>query len=427
MDGNDILRYLEALDPIMTYENSNTAPKELPAGWRWARLGEVCDINPSRPKDFKRATDTLTTFVPMAAVDGDLGQIVAPQQRLYGEVARGYTFFAEGDVLFAKITPCMQNKKSAIARQLIDGVGFGTTEFHVLRPHNEILAEWIYYQLREPMFLSLAEANFSGAVGQQRVPTSFLEQYQIPLPPLATQHAIARQLERDMAEVTRLRAAAERQRAALAVLTSAYLREVFEGAEARGWPIARLGDVLHLRKDVIHPYDNPSRPAIFVGLEHIEPHTGRRIGSLNLEMSTLSGRKPRFYQGDIVYGYLRPYLNKTWLAEFDGLCSVDQYVYLVNKEYALTEFIAAFMRSPIYLKRAPIDTTPGQLPRIRTEEVTSVELSLPPLSEQYDLVQKLEYDKAETIQIRSAAERQRQAIDAMPAALLREVFGEFAG
>ncbi len=411
----------------MNDNRTNSARKQLPAGWRWARLGEVCDINPSRPKDFKRATDTLTTFVPMAAVDGDLGQIVAPQQRLYGEVSRGYTYFAEGDVLFAKITPCMQNKKSAIARQLIDEVGFGTTEFHVLRPRSEILADWIYYQLREPTFLSLAEANFSGAVGQQRVPTSFLEQYHIPLPPLATQRAIARQMERDMAEVARLRAAAERQRAAAAALPSAYLREVFESTEARGWPMLRLGEILRLRKDVVHPYDHPNGPAIFVGLEHIESHTGRRIGSLDVDMSTLSGRKPRFFRGDIVYGYLRPYLNKVWLAEFDGLCSVDQYVYSVNLECALTQFIAAFLRSPIYLKRAPIDTTPGQLPRIRTEEVASVELALPPLSEQYDIVQKLEYDKAETTQIRNAVERQRQAIDAMQAALLREVFGNFAG
>ena len=107
-----------------------------------------------------------------------------------------------------------------------------------MRPSDEISAEWIYYQVREPTFLALAEANFTGAVGQQRVPASFLEQYRIPLPPLPEQRAIARQLERDMAEVARLRAAAERQREAAA----AYLREIFEGVEARGWPGVRLGD-----------------------------------------------------------------------------------------------------------------------------------------------------------------------------------------
>src|SRR3954471_23347064 len=85
------------------------------------------------------------------------------------------------------------------------------------------------YILRKPTFLALAEANFSGAVRQQRVRTSFLEQYSFPLPPLATQRVIARQLERDMAEVARLRAVAERQRQAIEAMPAALLREVFGG------------------------------------------------------------------------------------------------------------------------------------------------------------------------------------------------------
>ncbi len=90
-----------------------------------------------------------------------------------------------------------------------------------------------------------------------------------------------------------------------------------------------LGHLLQLRKEVVHPRDKPEGTAVFVGLEHIEPATGRRIGSVEIEKSQLTGRKPAFRKGDIVYGYLRPYLNKVWIAEFDGLCSVDQYVYLV--------------------------------------------------------------------------------------------------
>jgi type I restriction enzyme S subunit len=137
-------------------------------------------------------------------------------------------------------------------------------------------------------------------------------------------------------------------------------------------PSVRLGDLLHLRKEVIHPRNNPTGHAIFVGLEHIESHSGRRIGSLELDLAELTRRKPGYRRGDIVYGYLRPYLNKVWVAEFDGLCSVDQYVYEVDESRADTDYIAWFMRSPAYLGRAPIKQTPGQLPRIRTEEVSSV-------------------------------------------------------
>jgi type I restriction enzyme, S subunit len=184
----------------------------------------------------------------------------------------------------------------------------------------------------------------------------------------------------------------------------------------------RLGDVLQLRKDVIHPRDNPSGPAIFVGLEHIQSGTGRRIGMASVEMSRLTGRKPRFRQGDIVYGYLRPYLNKVWLADFDGLCSVDQYVFAVRTDLANAEYLAWFMRSPAFLAHAPIKETPGQLPRIRTHEVASVKLDLPPLLEQRRIVALISDQMAAVERARAAAVAQLMEIDELPASLLRQAF-----
>ncbi|MGD0949166.1 MAG: hypothetical protein ABSA52_17280 [Candidatus Binatia bacterium] len=150
------------------------AKRHLPDGWRWAALGEVCEINPARPPNFKRDDDAPTSFVPMSAVDEVLGAITRCETRLFTDVRNGYTFFAEGDVLFAKITPCMQNGKHAIARGLIDGVGFGTTEFHVLRPRPGVIGEWIHRFIRQPRVLELAEAEFRGSAGQRRVPEKFL-------------------------------------------------------------------------------------------------------------------------------------------------------------------------------------------------------------------------------------------------------------
>jgi type I restriction enzyme S subunit len=139
-------------------------------------------------------------------------------------------------------------------------------------------------------------------------------------------------------------------------------------------------------------------------------------------MSELTGRKPRFNKGDILYGYLRPYLNKVWIADFDGLCSVDQYVYVVNEIKADTAFIAWFLRSPIYLERAPIKTTPGQLPRIRTDEVASVELNLPPLPEQ-QRISTFIADQLEAVKsLRNSLESQLTAINTLPATLLRQAF-----
>jgi len=115
---------------------------ELPASWRWVRVAEVADINPRRPA-LDRVDDTPTSFIPMEAVD-EVAGLVRPQVRPYREVKKGYTYFENGDVLFAKITPCMENGKHAIAEGLIDGFGFGTTEFHVIRPGPEVIATWIH-------------------------------------------------------------------------------------------------------------------------------------------------------------------------------------------------------------------------------------------------------------------------------------------
>lgn len=138
-----------------------------------------------------------------------------------------------------------------------------------------------------------------------------------------------------------------------------------------------LRDALRPRNEIVHPRNNPTGEAIFVGLEHIESDTGYRVGGQTIRLQDLTGRKARFRAGDIVYGYLRPYLNKVWLADSSGFCSVDQYVFKVDRSTADAEYVAHFMRSSHYLSNAPIDSTPGQLPRIRTEEVLTVPVPAP--------------------------------------------------
>jgi len=159
-----------------------------------------------------------------------------------------------------------------------------------------------------------------------------------------------------------------------------------------------------------------------VGLEHIESGTGRRTGQLDLEMAELTGRKPRFQKGDLVYGYLRPYLNKAWVAEFDGLCSVDQYVYEINVAIAEPAYVGWFMRSPVYLERAPISTTPGQLPRIRTHEVAGVELRLPPLEIQQEADVRIQECFASVQAIRHGLRDSTEALEAFRNALFSHAF-----
>jgi type I restriction enzyme S subunit len=183
-----------------------------------------------------------------------------------------------------------------------------------------------------------------------------------------------------------------------------------------------LGLVLRLRNEIVHPRDLPSGDSIFVGLEHVESGTGRRIGQLQIRLQDLTGRKSRFYPGDIVYGYLRPYLSKVWLADIDGFCSVDQYVFRVDRAAAHPAYVAHFMRSRAYLTAAPIDVTPGQLPRIRTEEVLSVKLPLPPVDRQIEIAEKLDAQLLAAARAKSAAVQSVAAAEALRGALLTRAF-----
>jgi type I restriction enzyme S subunit len=179
----------------------------------------------------------------MDAVDEHAGAITRPRVRSFGEVKKGYTFVAEGDVLFAKITPCMQNGKHAIATGLIGGIGFASTEFHVLRPGPDVLAPWVHHFVRQPSVLQAAERSFTGSAGQQRAPEGFFSSLFLPYPSIPEQRRILGLLETQMAAVERARAAAEAQLEAASALPAAYLRQVFCSIEAQQWPAAPLGEI----------------------------------------------------------------------------------------------------------------------------------------------------------------------------------------
>ena len=187
-----------------------------------------------------------------------------------------------------------------------------------------------------------------------------------------------------------------------------------------------LRDVIRLRNEVVHPRDNPTGIETFVGLEHIEPQTGRRIGAVPIDLGSMTGRKARFHPGDVVYGYLRPYLNKVWIAEFAGFCSVDQYVFTVDETIADPPYVAAYLRSPAYLAAAPIDETPGQLPRIRIDEVLSTPIPLPPLDEQRRIAARLIGQHAEVDRLRESADERGRCLNALAISAIRAAIGTSA-
>ncbi|NLG83575.1 MAG: hypothetical protein GX493_02965 [Firmicutes bacterium] len=167
----------------------------LPVGWCSTRLGDIAFINPGLP-DSTLPSDLEVSFIPMKCVSEQTGQVCLSESRTYQAVAKGYSAFIDGDIIMAKITPCMENGKVALLSNLKNGIGFGSTEFHVIRfSSKEVLNRFFFYFLMQESVRKDAKRHMTGTAGQLRVPASYLEDLVVPLPPLSEQHRIVAKIE----------------------------------------------------------------------------------------------------------------------------------------------------------------------------------------------------------------------------------------
>jgi type I restriction enzyme, S subunit len=168
----------------------------LPESWRWSRLLDLGEINPRNDAEEGHAA----TFVPMAAVSEKHGQLLGGEVTRWGAISKGYTHFANGDVLIAKITPCFENGKAARVTGLQHGIGAGSTEFHVFRPITEdVNPAYVYLFLRSPLFRVKGQSSMTGTAGQKRLPTDYFALCAMPLPPKGEQARIVAKVDELMA------------------------------------------------------------------------------------------------------------------------------------------------------------------------------------------------------------------------------------
>ena len=173
--------------------------------WPVKRLRFLTQQGLSNKRQKVLSDTTQVTFLPMENI-GEQGAINCSLIRNIDDVRNGYTRFFDGDVLVAKITPCFENGKGALVQGTLSGVGFGTTELHVLAPTDEIDARFLYYVTASHSFRERGEAAMFGAAGQKRVPEDFIRDYRVPVPPPAKQRAIADYLDRETAKLDTLKA-----------------------------------------------------------------------------------------------------------------------------------------------------------------------------------------------------------------------------
>ena len=205
--------------------------------WPMVKLSDVATINPRLPRDVDESQQV--TFVAMASASED-GYLLASETRILSETRKGFTYFDKNDVLLAKITPCFENGKCLRPGQIPTEIGFGSTEFHVIRPDTERLDSlYLFYLVWSEQFRFLGEKSMSGAAGQKRVGSDFLKGFEIPLPPLAEQKRIAAIL--DKADAIR------RKRQQAIQLADDFLRAVFLDmfgdpvTNPKGWEVVQLG------------------------------------------------------------------------------------------------------------------------------------------------------------------------------------------
>ena len=162
--------------------------------WPMVELGEVCEINPKKGELSTLSKDISVSFVPMADLSENRSTFEATQIKSLNEVVAGYTYFKNNDVLLAKVTPCFENGKAGIAKNLNNGIGFGSSEFIVLRPSEKVLPELVYYFVTSEDFRKEGKKRMTGTGGLKRVPTDFVKTLKVPLPPLGVQKQLVAEL-----------------------------------------------------------------------------------------------------------------------------------------------------------------------------------------------------------------------------------------
>ena len=155
------------------------------------QLKDIAIFNPSKEALKEISNDTMISFVPMASLNTFNTEFTANEERRIEDVKSGFTYFRDNDILLAKITPCFENGKAGIARNLKNGIGFGSTEYIVIRANTDIVyPEWIFYHINTPEFINGGRSYMTGTAGQQRIDINYVKQYQIPVPSLEEQRII---------------------------------------------------------------------------------------------------------------------------------------------------------------------------------------------------------------------------------------------
>ena len=409
-------------------------PFDIPESWKWVRLGNIITRNPKNSLD-----DSLdVSFIPMNCVSDGYRNKHTFETRKWGEIKKGFTHFADGDIAVAKITPCFQNRKSVIFRHLINGVGAGTTELSVVRTiNNTVYDEFLLWFFKSDYFILNGVKSFSGTAGQQRIDKNYMTSCLFPLPPLAEQKRIVAKIEELLPYIDRYEKAWSKledfNKRFPGDMQKSVLQMAIQGKLVEQRPEEGTGEELFTK---LQPYSEKLKPCKneldFSAMDFDVPHNWRWVelnqifdfvdyrgktphkiseGVFLITASNIKNgymdytrkeyiskeeyetRKSRgvTHKGDLLFTTEAP-LGNTAICDLDE-CSCGQRI-ITFQEYEANTIIPKlfmyFILSPSFQKQLLDNCTGTTAKGIKAEKLKHLLIPFPPLAEQKRIVQKLE-------------------------------------
>jgi type I restriction enzyme S subunit len=441
----------------------NNGDYELPSGWVWAKVEDIAEVNPGLPQS-NLPHDLEVSFIPMRVVGESTGQVDLTLTAKYEKVKKGYTAFMNGDIIFARITPCMENGKIAILENLKNGIGFGSTEFHVIRLRDQsISTKFLFYYLLREDFRREAKRSMTGTAGQLRVPARFIKEASIPLAPSPEQRRIVARVEALLAESKTAREALVKVPVLLRRFRQSVLAKAFRGELTQrdpndepaqkllrkikqerqfkeeykyrepqpideelyplpeGWIWARLGQISHVIKDHIDPNEKPEEEFNYLSIENIESESGELVNFSPTLGKDIHSTKLVFTNQDLLYSKLRPYLNKVHVPKFSGVSATDL-IPLRPEGGIPREYIAYYLRTQRVVEYANQKVRGIQLPRLPVDDLLSLFIPIAPLKEMNRIVLKINDLFSLAKAIENMVKRAKDRADRIDQAILAKAF-----
>lgn len=412
--------------PYPAYKKSGDDwPNMVPQDWQVKRLKFSAKLNPPIRDDIKDADSLEVSFVPMEDI-GEDNALRLEKTRPVGEVKSGYSYFEDGDIAFAKVTPCFENGKGALMKGLVNGVGFGTTELTVLRPGVSVTPDFLNYVVRTDIFRSFGAGSMTGAGGLKRVPDEFTRNYVLALPSVDEQNVITKALDSETTRIDALVAKKERfieilREKRQAIITQAVTKGLDSNAPLKDSEVEWLGripehwvvkELKYVATPIIgltySPEDVVEEGEGVLVLRSSNIQNGKIVFGDNVYVSAPIPERLRTRVGDIVMcsrNGSRNLIGKNGLIEEDGAgLTFGAFTTVIRS--ALNNYLYFVLNSALFKFQSGrfLTTTINQL---TTETLKSFEVPLPPEAEREAVALHL---KRETSRIDALIQKSEQSI-----------------